>query len=173
MVCASAKNDALVAKVNESYPGRASMAPSLDLLITLLHWGAAGWSKVLQEREELLPAMHTELGKFAQVRTFQPAGCQCCFITSAWPPAGLVLHFVRLHLHSQQMVTPRKASREEDGYWLTAQLLWIQHCCQHVHVLIPHNPWSRCRCISCGDLQNMLQLSSVVHLWKLRCFLTD
>ena len=95
MICAGAKNDALVARVNESYPGRASMAPSLDLLITLLHWGAAGWSKVLQEREELLPAMHTALGRFAQVRTFPPAACQCCVIASTWLSIGIALHSVR------------------------------------------------------------------------------
>ena len=28
--------------MNQVYPGRASMAPLLDLLMTLLHWGAAG-----------------------------------------------------------------------------------------------------------------------------------
>ena len=42
-----------VERVNSLYPGRASMAPLLDLLITLLHWGAAGWQQVLQQREEL------------------------------------------------------------------------------------------------------------------------
>ena len=31
-----------VRAVNAAYPGRASMAPLLDLLMTLLHWGAAG-----------------------------------------------------------------------------------------------------------------------------------
>jgi len=31
-----------VGAVNQVYPGRASMAPLLDLLMTLLHWGAAG-----------------------------------------------------------------------------------------------------------------------------------
>ena len=31
------------------------MAPLLDLLITLLHWGAAGWRRELQQREELQP----------------------------------------------------------------------------------------------------------------------
>lgn len=44
---------AQVDRVNSLYPGRASMSPLLDLLITLLHWGAAGWRSVLQQREEL------------------------------------------------------------------------------------------------------------------------
>ena len=38
----------LVTAVNSAYPGRASAAPMLDVLITLLHWGAAGWRRVLQ-----------------------------------------------------------------------------------------------------------------------------
>lgn len=33
---------AQVEAVNKVYPGRASVSPSLDLLITLLHWGAHG-----------------------------------------------------------------------------------------------------------------------------------
>jgi hypothetical protein len=32
-----------VAAVNKAYPGRACMAPLLDLLMTLLHLGAGGW----------------------------------------------------------------------------------------------------------------------------------
>eukprot|EP00887_Chlorella_sp_A99_P001435 scaffold8.g1435.t1 len=43
----------LVEAVNKLYPGRASMSPLLDLLITLLHWGAAGWRCVLAQREAL------------------------------------------------------------------------------------------------------------------------
>ncbi|KAI3436767.1 hypothetical protein D9Q98_006179 [Chlorella vulgaris] len=43
----------LVERVASMYPGRACMAPLLDLLITLLHWGAAGWQAVLQRREQL------------------------------------------------------------------------------------------------------------------------
>lgn len=31
-----------VEAVNKIYPGRASLSPSLDLLMTLLHWGAHG-----------------------------------------------------------------------------------------------------------------------------------
>ncbi|KAK9851883.1 hypothetical protein WJX84_004792 [Apatococcus fuscideae] len=83
VICAGAKNDELVAKVNQSYPGRASMAPSLDLLITLLHWGATGWTKVLQEREELLPAMRIALSQFAKDHAYTS-------INDAFPAAALV-----------------------------------------------------------------------------------
>lgn len=37
-----------VATVNAAYPGRASAAPMLDLLMTLLFWGRGGWLKALK-----------------------------------------------------------------------------------------------------------------------------
>jgi O-phospho-L-seryl-tRNASec:L-selenocysteinyl-tRNA synthase len=43
----------LVDALNRLYPGRAAMAPLLDVLITLLHFGAAGWERVLNQREQL------------------------------------------------------------------------------------------------------------------------
>jgi hypothetical protein len=43
----------LVDAVAKGYPGRAAMTPLLDLLATLLYWGAAGWREKLQQREEL------------------------------------------------------------------------------------------------------------------------
>lgn len=43
----------LVDAVAKAYPGRAAMTPLLDLLTTLLYWGAAGWREKLQQREEL------------------------------------------------------------------------------------------------------------------------
>lgn len=43
----------LVDAVAKSYPGRAAMTPLLDLLTTLLYWGASGWRGKLQQREEL------------------------------------------------------------------------------------------------------------------------
>lgn len=40
IVAAPACNPSAVHAVNGLYPGRACMAPLLDLLMTLLHWGA-------------------------------------------------------------------------------------------------------------------------------------
>jgi hypothetical protein len=34
-----------VEAVNQVYPGRASVSPSLDLFMTLLHWGASGTAR--------------------------------------------------------------------------------------------------------------------------------
>jgi len=45
------------------YPGRASISQSLDLLITLLHFGRAGWVEMLRQRKEvqayLINKIHT------------------------------------------------------------------------------------------------------------------
>lgn len=38
-------------KVNALYPGRASMAPTMDVVMTLLHLGEAGWRDALARRE--------------------------------------------------------------------------------------------------------------------------
>ncbi|EFJ42488.1 hypothetical protein VOLCADRAFT_66969 [Volvox carteri f. nagariensis] len=65
LVAAPAARPGLVAAVNGTYPGRASVAAHLDLLMTLLHWGAAGWRKVLLEREELVPYLRDRLRQVA------------------------------------------------------------------------------------------------------------
>jgi O-phospho-L-seryl-tRNASec:L-selenocysteinyl-tRNA synthase len=41
------------------------MTAHLDLLVTLLHWGAAGWKRVLQQREELYGYLSEQLGQAA------------------------------------------------------------------------------------------------------------
>ena len=51
--------------VSSSYPGRASMAPVLDLCITLLSMGEDGYRALLRERERLLPILHAGLQALA------------------------------------------------------------------------------------------------------------
>ena len=53
-------------RVASLYPGRACMSPLLDLLITLLHWGATGWRRMLQQREQLHSATARLLRQFAE-----------------------------------------------------------------------------------------------------------
>lgn len=48
----AAPHSQLVERVCSLYPGRASMSPLLDLFITLLSLGSAGWKRLLQERKE-------------------------------------------------------------------------------------------------------------------------
>jgi O-phospho-L-seryl-tRNASec:L-selenocysteinyl-tRNA synthase len=45
-VCEGKNNQGVVDAVNKAYPGRASNTAHVDLLMTLLHWGAEGWRKV-------------------------------------------------------------------------------------------------------------------------------
>lgn len=52
-VIAAGTKSLLIEAVNKTYPGRASLSPLLDLLMTLLHWGQQGWERVLADREEL------------------------------------------------------------------------------------------------------------------------
>lgn len=49
----------------QAYPGRASMAPLLDVLMTLLHWGARGWAEALAAREGLHGYARNRLAAFA------------------------------------------------------------------------------------------------------------
>ena len=51
--------------VNQSYPGRACMAPLLDLLMTLLHMGAEGWRDALRAREDVFPYLRDRLREVA------------------------------------------------------------------------------------------------------------
>jgi O-phospho-L-seryl-tRNASec:L-selenocysteinyl-tRNA synthase len=53
VVAAGQRDPSLVHHLNHSYPGRASIAPLLDLLLTLLHLGEDGWAAALARREAL------------------------------------------------------------------------------------------------------------------------
>lgn len=57
---------AIVAEISRMYPGRASSAPSLDLLITLLSLGKEGYRRLLEERKEMYTLLVKELGDLAQ-----------------------------------------------------------------------------------------------------------
>lgn len=45
-------DEKLLAKLNSLYPGRASISPIVDLFITLLSMGRAGFARLLKERKE-------------------------------------------------------------------------------------------------------------------------
>lgn len=55
----------VVGAVNRVYPGRAAMAPLLDLLMTLLHWGEQGLKDALAARERLVPYARQRLQELA------------------------------------------------------------------------------------------------------------
>ena len=56
----------LLKKVSATYPGRASVAPILDLFCTLLHLGADGWTQLLAERQRLMPLFREKLQALAE-----------------------------------------------------------------------------------------------------------
>ena len=67
-----------MAKISATYPGRASVAPILDLFITLLHLGADGWTRMLAEREALVPSFRERLAALAKAhgeRLLDTAAC--------------------------------------------------------------------------------------------------
>lgn len=68
---------AKVDAVNKGYPGRASIANHLDLLITLLSLGASGWRTALREREELFGYLEQRLQDVASANGAQEAHPLC------------------------------------------------------------------------------------------------
>ena len=55
----------LVAAINEAYPGRACMAPLLDVLMTLLYLGRSGWLAALEARSEGFNYLRVKLSEVA------------------------------------------------------------------------------------------------------------
>ena len=52
---------ALIKEISQSYPGRASMAPSLDIFITLLSMGVRGYKQLLDTRKQLFTSLGAQL----------------------------------------------------------------------------------------------------------------
>lgn len=65
----------LVDKVSQIYPGRASMSPLLDLLMTLLSLGAAGWKRLLQERKDNAAWFQDRFAKAAEKQGLRLLSC--------------------------------------------------------------------------------------------------
>ena len=63
VVCSGKGNTEIVDAVRKSYPGRASISPVLDLLITLLSMGSHGWQRCLEDRGDVYGYMRTKLGE--------------------------------------------------------------------------------------------------------------
>ena len=66
VVVSPSENGALTEAVRKNYPGRASIAPALDVLITLLSLGAAGWRETLDAREDAFEYMRERLRETAE-----------------------------------------------------------------------------------------------------------
>ena len=55
----------LVAEISGSYPGRASSAPSLDVMLTLLSMGVRGYKQLLSARKQMFNSLLTQLEEVA------------------------------------------------------------------------------------------------------------
>ena len=53
-------------QVSATYPGRASVSPILDLFCTLVHLGVDGWTKLLADRQALMPPFRVQLAALAE-----------------------------------------------------------------------------------------------------------
>jgi len=71
----AAAKPALVDKISQIYPGRASMSPLLDLLMTLLSLGAAGWKRLLQERKDNAAWFQDRFAKAAERQGLRLLSC--------------------------------------------------------------------------------------------------
>ena len=66
VVVSPAANGALTEAVRKNYPGRASITPALDVLITLLSLGVVGWRETLDAREDTFEYMRERLRTTAE-----------------------------------------------------------------------------------------------------------
>ena len=53
-------------RIGKTYPGRASIAPVVDVFVTLLELGRGGWRRCLDERERLYDSMRDMLAEVAR-----------------------------------------------------------------------------------------------------------
>jgi O-phospho-L-seryl-tRNASec:L-selenocysteinyl-tRNA synthase len=65
VVTSGRENTRVVEEVRKAYPGRASIAPVLDLFITLLGMGEDGWRKLLDDRDVVYAYMKRKLAEVA------------------------------------------------------------------------------------------------------------
>jgi len=79
----------LVDRVSGLYPGRASMSPLLDVFITLLSLGAAGWRGLLQRRKEDAQWFQERLGALAEAQGLRLLRCPQNRISFALDLSGL------------------------------------------------------------------------------------
>ena len=66
VVTSGRENTRVVEEVRKAYPGRASIAPVLDLFITLLGMGEAGWRQLLDDRDVVYAYMKRKLAEVAR-----------------------------------------------------------------------------------------------------------
>jgi O-phospho-L-seryl-tRNASec:L-selenocysteinyl-tRNA synthase len=56
----------LISELSQTYPGRASASPIMDLFISMLEVGLKGYKDLLKERKQNFSLLHSEISKWAQ-----------------------------------------------------------------------------------------------------------
>ncbi|GAB5366575.1 hypothetical protein AAMO2058_001154900 [Amorphochlora amoebiformis] len=56
----------LIDDISKTYPGRASMAPVMDVFLTLVGMGEEGWKSLIAQRKENMKYFQTKLGEMAK-----------------------------------------------------------------------------------------------------------
>ena len=102
-----ARDPALTDAVRKTYPGRASIAPSLDALITLLSLGAAGWRAKLDAREDAFEYMRARLRATAEAHGER-------LLETPGNPISMGVTLSALERHLDALVGERKLAAASD-----------------------------------------------------------
>ena len=100
-------NKKFVERLSKLYPGRASAAPLIDLCMTLLSMGAAGYKALLTQRKVRPLLSATCVGGFRRCVVYEL--CRSCFNITGAPCSS----------------SPRRTGR---GFWIrgTTESLWVR-----------------------------------------------
>lgn len=91
-------DQSFIQEISRTYPGRASAAPSLDVLITLLTLGASGYRKLLRERKEMYGHLAQELRRLAEAHGEK-------LLSTPHNPISLAMSLDSLQARSDRAVT--------------------------------------------------------------------
>ena len=107
VVVSPSENGALTEAVRKNYPGRASIAPALDVLITLLSLGAAGWRETLDAREDAFEYMRERLRETAEAHGER-------LLETPGNPISMGVTLSALERHLDALVGERKLAAASD-----------------------------------------------------------
>ncbi|XP_020848063.1 O-phosphoseryl-tRNA(Sec) selenium transferase [Phascolarctos cinereus] len=87
-----------IQEISKMYPGRASISPALDIVITLLSLGSNGYKKLLKDRKEIFLYLSTELKKLSELHNER-------LLDTSHNPISLAMSLKTLDENSDKTVT--------------------------------------------------------------------